>query len=102
MPENTAETAKSGEMRREFRPKSGASPSNQRPLLKEQLNLEHPLVKMSQAIEWSNFEAEFSKQMSSEGGRPGLSTRLMVGLHYLKALYNAAVCRKDHLPGHLP
>ena len=88
MPENTAEMAKPGEMRRGFRPKSGASPSNQRPLLKDQLNLEHPLVKLSQAIEWSNFEAEFGKQMSSEGGRPALATRLMVGLHYLKALYN--------------
>jgi transposase, IS5 family len=70
-----------------FRPKSRSS-SSPRPLLKEQLNLEHPLVKLSQAIDWSEFENEFGKQMSSEGGRPPLPTRLTVGLHYLKALYD--------------
>lgn len=56
--------------------------------MKNQLNLEHPLVKLSQAIDWSEFEREFGKQTSSEGGRPLLPTRLMVGLHYLKALYD--------------
>ncbi|MGA7933650.1 MAG: IS5 family transposase [Kovacikia sp.] len=74
-------------MNRGFRPHSGSSP-NQRPLLKEQLNLEHPLVKLSQAIDWSNFETEFSLQATTEGGRPALPTRLLVGLHYLKALYD--------------
>jgi IS5 family transposase len=57
-------------------------------LLKDQLNLEHPLVKLSQAIDWDAFEQEFGKQTSSEGGRPALPRRLMVGLHYLKALYD--------------
>jgi transposase, IS5 family len=70
-----------------FCPKSRSS-SNPRPLLKEQLNLEHPLVKLGQAIDWSEFENEFGKQMGSEGGRPPLPTRLLVGLHYLKALYD--------------
>lgn len=57
-------------------------------LLHEQLNLEHPLVKLSQAIAWQEFEAEFGNSMSREGGRPALPSRLMVGLHYLKALYD--------------
>lgn len=74
-------------MSRGFRPNSGAS-STPRPRLKDQLNLEHPLVKLSQAIDWSYFEIEFGKQMTSEGGRPSLPVRLMVGLHYLKALYD--------------
>lgn len=74
-------------MSRGFRPKSSSS-SSPRPLLKEQLNLEHPLVKLSQAMDWNAFEREFGKQMSSDGGRPALPTRLMVGLHYLKALYD--------------
>jgi IS5 family transposase len=57
-------------------------------LLKDQLNLEHPLVKLSQAMDWDELEREFGKQMSSEGGRPALPTRLLVGLHYLKSLYD--------------
>lgn len=74
-------------MSRGFRPKSGSSPTP-RPLLKDQLNLEHALVKLSQAIDWEEFEREFRHQMRAEGGRPPLPTRLMVGLHYLKALYD--------------
>jgi transposase, IS5 family len=74
-------------MSRGFRPQPKPS-SNPRPWLKEQLNLEHPLVKLSQAIDWNAFEQEFGKQLSREGGRPTLATRLMVGLHYLKALYD--------------
>ena len=74
-------------MSRGFRPTSGSS-LTPRPLLKDQLNLEHPLVKMSQAIDWEEFEREFRHQMRAEGGRPPLPTRLMVGLHYLKALYD--------------
>lgn len=87
MPENRAKLAKPGEMSRGFRPKSGSS-SAPHPLLKDQLNREHPLVKLSQAIDWDYFETEFGKQMTSDGGRPPLPTRLMVGLHYLKALYD--------------
>lgn len=73
-------------MNRGFRPKTGSS-SNPQPLLKDQLNSEHPLVKLSQAIDWSELEGEFSSVASSSGGRPALPTRLLVGLHYLKALY---------------
>ncbi len=39
-------------------------------------------------MDWSYFETHFGKQATSEGGRPALPTRLMVGLHYLKALYD--------------
>lgn len=74
-------------MSRGFRPKLESS-QNKPPLLKGQLNLEHPLVKLSEAIDWDYFETEFGKQATSEGGRPTLPTRLMVGLHYLKALYD--------------
>ena len=74
-------------MNRGFRPQSSSSfPS--RPLLKDQLNLEHPLVKLSQAMDWDALERELGQPLSSEGGRPALPTRLMVGLHYLKDLYD--------------
>lgn len=56
--------------------------------LAPQLNPQHPLLQLAQAIEWSYFEGEFSKLSTSEAGRPPLPTRLLVGLHYLKALYN--------------
>lgn len=74
-------------MSRGFGPNS-RSPSTPQPWLKDQLNLKHPLVKLSQAIDWSELEAELGQQVSREGGRPALPTRLMVGLHYLKALYD--------------
>lgn len=74
-------------MSRGFRPKSNSS-SNPKPLLKDQLNLEHPLVKLSQAIDWEELDRELGQPVSSEGGRPTLPPRLLVGLHYLKALYD--------------
>ncbi|NER85117.1 MAG: hypothetical protein F6K42_37565 [Leptolyngbya sp. SIO1D8] len=46
------------------------------------------MVNLSQAIDWDEFEGAFGRQMSPEGGRPSLPTRLLVGLHYLKALYD--------------
>ncbi len=74
-------------MSRGFRAQPGSS-SPPLPLLKDQLNREHPLVKLSQAIDWSELEREFGAVVSSSGGRPALPTRLLVGLHYLKALYD--------------
>lgn len=74
-------------MSRGFRPQSNSS-STPRPLLKDQLNLEHPLAKLAQAMDWDELERELGQPLSSEGGRPALPTRLMVGLHYLKALYD--------------
>jgi transposase, IS5 family len=50
-------------------------------LLERQLNHQHPLVKMAQAIDWDYFEIEFGQQIVAEAGRPRLATRLMVGLH---------------------
>lgn len=56
--------------------------------LARQLNLEHPLVQMAETISWQSFEEKFGRVVKANGGRPALPTRLMVGLHYLKALYN--------------
>lgn len=73
------------------RPKSTSqapySPSNP-PDLARQLNRQHPLVRLATSIDWSYFEQEFGQELSPAGGRPPLPTRLMVGLHYLKALYD--------------
>ena len=43
---------------------------------------------VTKSIDWSTFAEQFSQNASAVGGRPALPTRLIVGLHYLKALYN--------------
>jgi IS5 family transposase len=43
----------------------------------------HALVRLAGLIDWDRFEAEFGP-LYTDGGRPGLPTRLMVGLHLLK------------------
>ena len=70
---------------------SSSSPSNTEPTLSalaRQLNLEHPLVQLAEAIDWPSFEEKFGRVAKTSGGRPPLPTRLMVGLHYLKSLYD--------------
>jgi IS5 family transposase len=53
------------------------------------LKTERPLVKLTNAIDWNYFEQEFSP-LVAEAGRPALPVRLMVGLHYLKAMSDAS------------
>ena len=48
----------------------------------------HPLVILSKAFNWDMFDKSFGKKFHPNNGRPGLSTRLMVGLHYIKYAYN--------------
>ena len=45
---------------------------------------EHELVELSHCIGWSRFTSKFGERFYRKEGRPGISTRLMVGLHYLK------------------
>jgi transposase, IS5 family len=47
------------------------------------VNPKHPLVILSHEIQWQAFDEAFGVHYS-ELGRPGISTRLMVALHYLK------------------
>ena len=49
---------------------------------------EHPLFLLAEAIDWTRFESEFGSLYAEDVGRPGLPTRLMVGLHYLKYLFD--------------
>src|SRR5215210_7131056 len=60
------------------------------------VDLRHPLVRLAALIDWGRFEAEFGA-LYTDGGRPGLPTRLMVGLHLLKhmnGLSDEAVCSR--------
>lgn len=68
-------------------PDSQPNPPDSQLSLAPLLKPDHPLVKLAKAIDWSYFEQEFGS-LASEMGRPTLPVRLMVGLHYLKAMYD--------------
>jgi len=55
--------------------------------LKAMIDPSHPLVLLADAIDWSSFD-ELLTSKYAVAGRPSLSARLMVGLHYLKATFN--------------
>jgi transposase, IS5 family len=51
------------------------------------LDMKHALVKLTKQIDWSVYETAFGKHYA-EDGRPGISIRVMVGLHYLKYVFD--------------
>ena len=57
-------------------------------LLSSFLNMKDELVLLGNAINWKHLCESFGKSFHVSQGRPGLSTRLMVGLTYLKYLHN--------------
>lgn len=77
-----------------------AQKNNQHDLFRQRLdniiNMKHELVLLSQAIEWERLDTHFG-QFFSENGRPGIASRLMIGLHILKhtfALSDEQVCAR--------
>jgi len=48
----------------------------------------HGLVKLSETVDWNRLEEVFGSTYCDDNGRPGVSTRLMVALHYLKYTHN--------------
>jgi IS5 family transposase len=56
--------------------------------LDDLIDVQHPLCKLADAIDWSVFNAEFGALYVESVGRPGLPIRMMVGLHYLKYTYD--------------
>ena len=54
------------------------------------LDQSHPLYALAEAIDWEFFEREFGSLYVERKGRPGLPMRLLVGLHYLKHLYDVS------------
>lgn len=77
-----------------MKPKNLEKEQNQSELFKPRfelfIDLKNPLVQMSKKIDWSYFEKEFGESFDDKQGRPGLSTRLMVALTYLKYLYDVS------------
>ena len=56
--------------------------------LSQMLNMSHPLVRLSEKMNWEKLDAEIDEIYTSELGQPPLPTRLLVGLHYLKYTFN--------------
>lgn len=56
--------------------------------LEQILSHNHPLFKLANTIDWSEFEEAFGKLYDPGQGRPAKPIRLMVGLHYLKHAYD--------------
>ena len=56
--------------------------------LEQILNPDHPLFKLADAIDWTEFEEAFGKLYDPGQGRPAKPIRLMVGLHYLKHAFD--------------
>ena len=57
-------------------------------LLESFINRKDELVILGNAIDWKHFCKIFGKSFHESQGHPGLPTRLMVGLTYLKYLHN--------------
>jgi transposase, IS5 family len=57
----------------------------------------HPLIRLAKLIDWRRFDEAFGALYKDGVGRPGLATRLMVGLHLLKhmdGLSDEAICAR--------
>ena len=48
----------------------------------------HPLVRLAHTVDWAGLEAALGASYCDDNGRPAISTRLMVALHYLKYTFD--------------
>src|SRR4029434_552659 len=48
----------------------------------------HALVKLADTVAWPRLEESFGVLFCDDNGRPALSTRLLIALHYLKYAYD--------------
>ena len=71
-----------------MKPRKSPQENKQRDLLRSELinmiNPGHALVKLSKAVDWKRFDEVFGESFCPDNGRPAISTRLMVALHYLR------------------
>lgn len=67
-----------------------------RSCLEQIINMRHELVRLAGLVDWGFFDRRFSA-LYAETGRPGVPTRLMVGLHLLKHMHGLSdegVCER--------
>ncbi len=74
-----------------MRPRKSASEDPQGALFKTELRYlvdeGHPLVRLAGEVDWQQLEVAFGSAYGY-AGRPGIPTRLMVALHYLKYTFD--------------
>jgi len=56
--------------------------------LENLLDHRHELYKLAHVMDWAAFDQRFGPLYDDKVGRPGISTRVMVGLHYLKHAFD--------------
>jgi IS5 family transposase len=75
-----------------MKPKKSAHKKRQKDLFRVELSKiidsGHSLVKLSDVVDWDRLEELFGTTYCPDNGRPAVSTRLMVALHYLKYTHN--------------
>jgi IS5 family transposase len=75
-----------------MKPKESPSNNQQGDLFRVELSriidVRHGLVRLSNAVDWDRLNNVFGVTYCPDHGRPGVSTRLMVSLHYLKYTHN--------------
>jgi len=75
-----------------MKPKQSPQKNQQRDLFRPELTaIIHPghgLVKLAQTVNWDRLDEVFGQTYCPDNGRPAVSTRLMVSLHYLKFTFN--------------
>lgn len=52
------------------------------------IDMNYPLLKFGQGMDWEVFDREFSKHYAARVGRPATRTWLIVGLTYLQFMYD--------------
>jgi IS5 family transposase len=76
----------------EMKPKQNPQKSHQmdlfRPELIKIINPGHEMVKLANVVDWDRMDELFGETYCPDNGRPGISTRLMVSLHYLKYTFS--------------
>jgi len=75
-----------------MKPKSSPCEDLQGDLFKIELqaivDMNHAMVKLAGTVDWARLEETFGALYCADNGAPGLSTRLMVALHYLKFMFD--------------
>jgi IS5 family transposase len=75
-----------------MKPKKPPQENRQKELFRTELihiiDPRHSLVKLAKVVDWAGLDELFDSTYCPDNGRPGVSTRLMVSLHYLKYTYN--------------
>ena len=75
-----------------MKPRKSAHKNRQKDLFKVELmqiiDPGHSLAKLAAVVDWDRLEEEFGSTFCPDNGRPAISTRLMVALHYLKYTHN--------------